>query len=91
MGHIAHCSLFNAVNSMFLMFYNPPIINKILHSIIHFFRKDLNGKQFFSCENALQHILFQFCSSIFLGVMSETNLLVIKSTTFESYNSKKDI
>ena len=38
---------------------------------------------FFSCENALHYIFLQFCSSIFFGVMSETNLLVIKSPTFD--------
>ena len=91
MGHIAYCSLFNAVNSMFLIFYNLLIINNILLLYNTFFRKDLNGKQFFSCENALHYIFLQICLSIFLVYCTETNLLVIKSPTFDSYNINKDI
>ena len=91
MGHIAYCSLFNAVNSMFLIFYILPIINNILLLYNTFFRKDLNGKLFFSCDNALHYILLQFCSLIFLVYCTETNLLVIKSPMFDSYNINKDI
>ena len=92
MGHIAYCSLFNAVNSMFLIFYNLPKINNILLLYNTFFRKDLNGKLFFSCENALHHIFLQFRSSCYFQMKStETNLLVIKSPTFDSYNIIKDI
>ena len=91
MGHIAYWSLFNAVNCMFLIFYNLPIINNILLLYNAFFRKDLNGKLFFSCENALHYIFLQFCLSIFLVYGTETNLLVIKSPTFDLFNINKDI
>ena len=54
-----HCTLltFNAINSMFLILYNLPITNNILLFYNTFFRKDLNGKLFFSRENTLHYIL----------------------------------
>ena len=58
---------------------------------MHFFFK-FEWQTIFSFENALYYIIFlQFCFPIFLGVMSETNLLVIKSQKFDSYNINKDI
>ena len=94
----AHCSLFNAVYSMFLIFYNLPTINNILLFYNTFFLnlKDLNGKLFFHVK--MHYIIFSFnfvfldhYRSIFFGVMSETNLLVIKPPKFDSYNMNKDI
>ena len=91
MGHLAYCSLFNAVNSIFLIFYNLPIINKIQLFYNTFFRKDLNGKYFFHVITNYIAFTFNFVRRFFWCIVLKLIYWLKKSPTFDSYNLNKDI
>ena len=60
------------------------MINNILLFYNAFFKKRFEWLTIFSCENAILYFeIFVKCT--------ETNLLVIKTPTFDSYNIYKDI